>query len=151
VQIILAAVLAAEAVPEVPANTPWYAYVLTTVGIALAGFLVRWLEAQAKVRAEQLAQMRREGKTSLKMASMEALVRITSNIACKELKELQALAHDGVVDKPELHKLGRQALEDVKAEFRTQGVDLIKELGEDFLKSGLRYIVDKFKARKESD
>ena len=45
--------------------------------------------------------------------------------------------------KDELKALGKGAIDQAKSEFKTQGIDIAKKLGQEYLESKLRSIIDK--------
>jgi len=139
--------LAQEAVVAAPDTGSVFWNVISYVlGIALVpltallGKLI--LEWQAKLAAEK-GQAELGFKEKLKYEVEVTLARIAENIANKELVAIKAAADDGKVTKDELKALGKTAVDLAKAEFKTQGIDIAKKLGQEFLESKLRNIVDK--------
>ena len=104
--------------------------VVTVVGIYIKAYF------EAKIKFIEQSSM-----SDLKKQIYEALYRSAMNISNKELKDLADAAPNGI-SKDELHELGIKAIENVKQEFTTQGVDIINKLGPGFMDSALRYIVD---------
>lgn len=120
-------------------------YVLGVVLVPVMGLAVKLIyEWQAKLAAEK-GKADLDFKEKLKYEAQLALARIAENIANKQLAELKTASADGKVSKEELKKLGTQAIEQAKAEFKTQGIDIGKRLGQEYLESQLRNIVDKTK------
>lgn len=121
-------------------------YILGIVLVPLMGLLVKLIyEWQAKIAADKnTADL--AFKEKLKLEVQESLSRIAENIANKQLAELKAASADGKVSKEELKKLGQMAIDQAKAEFIIQGIDLGKRLGDEFLASQLRNLVDKTNA-----
>jgi len=110
---------------------------VAALSTVLTVLIKRWA---AKVKAEE--------NDSLKSQAKVALTRMAENIAEKELVALREVAKDGKIDKADLKRLGDQAIEGVKEEFRTQGIDVAKKLGQSFMESQLRNVVDKLVIRK---
>lgn len=125
--------------------------IIVVVVIPLAAYGVKWLQAKTAKEQTEADKLRHEGKEFLREQVLATLYRIVSNIAEKELAELQASAVDGKIDKAELKKLGELAKKTAIEEFRTQGIDLISEFGGDMLDSAIRYIVDRLDKKKKKD
>jgi len=109
--------------------------ILSAVLVALASVGVTLVNSWA-------AKVKAEANSSLKGQAEQALARIASNIANKQLKELQT---KGAITKDELHKLGQAAIDQLKSEFAQEGIDVVRKLGQQFLESSLRYAVDHMK------
>lgn len=148
VALVVAAPAVAQDVVVAPPDTgsPFWnviSYILGIVLVPLMGLLVKIIyEWQAKIAAEK-GKADLDFKEKLKYEATAALARIAENIANKQLAELKTASADGKVSKDELKKLGQQAIDQAKLEFRTQGIDIGKRLGQEYLESQLRNIVDK--------
>jgi len=125
--------------------------IVVVVIIPLVGVLVKWLNARAVACSKESEKSGVDIKQKLKSQLSETLMRIVSNIAEKQYKELQEAATDGKIDKDELKKLGELAKEQAVTEFKSQGIDIAKELGPEILQSGIRYTVDLINRRKNGD
>lgn len=140
--------LAAESAPNVVAESgPWWMYPAAVIGIAVLGLVARLLNSLGAKAGAEAKKSREAGKIDLKNEAISVLTRIVSNVAEKEKKELEVAAADGKVSKEDLKKLGDNALEAAKDEFKEQGIDLVKELGPQFMASALRFAVDKAKKK----
>jgi hypothetical protein len=144
---VAAPALAEEAVVAPPkTGSPFWdiiGYLLGIVLVPVMGLAVKLIyEWQAKLAAEK-GRADLGFKEKLKHEVEVALARIAANIANKQLAELKTASKDGTVSKEELKKLGKQAIDQAKGEFRVQGIDIAKRLGEEYLESQLRNLVDK--------
>lgn len=114
-------------------------YVLGVIAVPIMTIIAKMaLDWSATVAAKK-----QEADVSLKERFRHeaevVLARIASNIANKELAELQEASVDGKVSKEELKKLGEKAITDAKAEL---GPAVAKSLGDTVLQSILRKKVD---------
>ena len=138
--------LAQEAVAAAPdTGSPFWnvlAYILGIVLVPVMGLVTKLIyEWQAKLAAEK-DKADLGFKEKLKYQVEVTLARIAENIANKEVVDMRAAAADGKVTKDELRALGKTAIDQAKSEFKTQGVDIAKRLGQEYLESKLRSIVD---------
>ena len=142
--------LAEEAVSVAPdTGSPFWnilGYILGIVLVPVMGLVTKLIyEWQAKLASEKgTADL--SFKENLKYEVQVALSRIADNIANKQLVEMTDAAKDGKVSKEDLKMLGQTAINQAKTEFKIQGIDIAKRLGQDFLESQLRQIVDGGKA-----
>ena len=139
--------VAADVSQVAETSTSWWetvlGYAVPFIIVPLGAVLIRWLNNKARLTAAEANKAKTEGKSALKDELTVALLRIASNIANKERKDLEEAAEDGKVDKEDLKKLGEKAKETAISEFKEQGIDIVKELGPSILETSLRFIVDK--------
>ena len=120
-------------------------YVIPIIAVPILGVLSKMLMDWQAALAAKKNQGNLSFVETLKLHVQTALARIAQNTIDKDIKDIEAAATDGKVTKEELRKIGSQTMSQVKAEFKDQGLDIGKKLGQTWLESTLRNEVDKIK------
>ena len=109
-----------------------------------------WLKAKAASARNAAADDKLTSRERLKEQALASLMIVASNIANKEIAELQKeVGRSKKIAPEDMKRLGDHAINTVKEEFKAAGKDLVKELGPTFLQEGLRFVVDKMKSDEE--
>ena len=108
------------------------------------------MKAKAASARNAAADDKLTSRERLKEQALASLMIVASNIANKEIAELQKeVGRSKKIAPEDMKRLGDHAINTVKEEFKAAGKDLVKELGPTFLQEGLRFVVDKMKSDEE--